>query len=80
VGSGGGSILLAESVMVFHEEWALIGRWPTRGLLGAPRIRSTNTDDLLANHTNFLRCGCSPDRVTTGTSGSVVDTVDDEAE
>jgi hypothetical protein len=56
VHSSGRTVLLAESIVEFCKEWELIGRCAARGLLGVPRVGSTQKDGLVAHRANFLRC------------------------
>ena len=78
VRAGGRPVFLPESVLVFGPDGILGGRWLSRGVLGAPRVGSTQQDDLVACRSDLFKYGSSPDRLTTGAGGSVFDTVHDE--
>ena len=74
----GRPVFLPESVLAFGPDGILGGRRLVRGELGAPRVGSTQHDDLVACRSDLFKCGSSPDRLTTGAGGAVFDTVHDE--
>ena len=59
----------------------VLGWWRlVRGVLGAPRVGSTQLDDLAAHRTDLFKCGCSSNRLVTGAGGSAPDAAHDEEE
>jgi hypothetical protein len=78
VRAGRRPVFLSESLAIFGPDGILGGRWLCRGVLGTPRVGSTQLDDLVACRSDLVKYGSSPDRLTTGAGGSVFDTVHDE--
>ena len=76
----GGAVLLAEAGAILGPDGILGRGWLVRGVLGAPRVGSTQQDDLVACRIDLAKYGSSPDRFTTGAVSSVLDTVHDEEE
>ena len=74
----GRPVFLPESLAIFVPDGVLGRRWLVRGVLGAPRVGSTQLDDLIACRADLCKYGSSPDRLVTGAGGSVFDTVHDE--
>ena len=77
---GGRTVGLFESLAICGVGWILCGSWEPRGRLGAPRVGSTQCEDLTACCIDFPRCGCSSHSFVTGTGGVVADAAHDEAE
>ena len=76
----GRPVFLAESLAILAPDGILGRRWLFRGVLGTPRVGSTQLDDLVACRADLCKYGSSPDRLVTGAGGSVLDTVHDEEE
>jgi hypothetical protein len=75
-GSRGRSVFALYVFDVVFEAGVVVG-FGSAGFVGAPRVGSTQFLDLLVNRADFCRHSCS-DRLTTGTSGSEFDGVDDD--
>ena len=57
VRAGRRPVFLSESLAIFGPDGMLGGRWLCRGVLGAPRVGSTQLDDLVACRSDLVKYG-----------------------